>query len=58
MGLADDDLKRRVREYQAFLNSLGGDGRRDFVDVARRGEDWPRPQENTCATTPRSGDEA
>lgn len=39
----DDDLQRRIREYRRFLEGLGPQGRLDFVDAARRNEDWPAP---------------
>jgi hypothetical protein len=37
----DDSDKARVRAYQAHLNRVGPAGRQDFVDAARRSEDWP-----------------
>jgi hypothetical protein len=36
-----DDRERSVREYRAYLDGLGAVGRQDFVDAARRNEDWP-----------------
>jgi hypothetical protein len=40
----DDDTASRIRDYRAFLDGLGSEGRVDFVDAARRNEDWPSPQ--------------
>jgi hypothetical protein len=40
----DETRKASVKAYRAWLEELGADGRGDFVDAARRSEDWPRPQ--------------
>jgi hypothetical protein len=39
----DDARKASVKAYKAWLQELGPDGRQDFVDAARRSEDWPNP---------------
>lgn len=41
----DEEDRAPVKAYRAFLDGLGPDGRKDFVDAARRGEDWPQPTE-------------
>ncbi len=44
MTFLDDDFKGRIAAYRAELDAMGQEGRQDFVDVARRGEDWPEPR--------------
>ncbi len=44
-----DDLRRSVEAYRAYLAGLGPEGRVDFVDAARRSEDWPIPTERYLA---------
>lgn len=45
MGSADEDLLSRVPDYRTYLERLGREGRAEFVDMARRLEDWPEPQQ-------------
>jgi|GEM_PF-5533986 len=45
----DEDIIRRIRAYQRFLDALGPEGRTDFVDSARRNEDWPEPRDRYLA---------
>lgn len=41
-----DDIKRAsIATHRAWLQAQGADGRLDFVDAARRSEDWPSPSE-------------
>jgi hypothetical protein len=37
----DENRGRLVREYRAYLDKLTPEARADFVDAARRNEDWP-----------------
>lgn len=46
---SDDDLRTRVRDYKRYLEELGPEGRADFVDMARRNEEWPEPQDRYLA---------
>lgn len=50
MSLRDEDFRLKVAAYQAQLQGMGAAGRRDFVDVARRNEDWPEPREGYLAS--------
>lgn len=36
-----DDIQKAIGVYRGELERLGPDGRRDFVDIARRIEEWP-----------------
>jgi hypothetical protein len=43
MGSTDDDMAARARAYRRDLESMGRECRMDFVDMARRNEEWPQP---------------
>jgi hypothetical protein len=49
MADSNDDVPTRVRDFKRHLEGLGSEGRVDFVDAARRNEDWPEPQEQYLA---------
>ena len=42
-----DDLRNAYRDW---LHRLGTEGRADFVDAARRNEDWPEPADGYLAS--------
>lgn len=49
MAANGDDILSLARDYRLQLDRLGQEGRTDFVDAARRNEDWPLPQDRYLA---------